>query len=572
MSQPYDLLVLQNVLLTMSLPGVDPTANIGAPGNATGAGFTEPVIEHKESKGEQIKEISHTGISLGLEVISKQYIYTGTYSWSTTDTPGKVLHAFPIHPEACNKYTDHVYQMFNTWTGGQKARIRIIGTAFYGGGLFFVRIPPNYTIDQVNAMDLSSYTAFPHADMDPKNISSIDIDIPDYRVGHFHHGPLELSDSTSFAGWLAIVVNARLVTQSPEIHSIDLRVEMAGDYTFRVPGPIRTGPTETGGPILDGHLNKIPDEIGTDDVVSTLGGTVVTVQSTDRNRITNGNVFTINSEGKFLYTPGENATLAVKKHDYWDPTVRAARSDWYDDSKGVQTHLLLAQVDPPGPTQSKYSSSAEIGLWAPVNIRWGSKNGTWVFNPQAEQAGGSHVAQVTFQNDAHPMVVTLSTAPGYPTPMTTYMWGGGGLSEAFELTDMGDFLVPADIDPAIGKESFVTFATNGETTMNAQLRSWAEDIASFKGSWPTGAAAMYQGYDKSGVLVGNFKLRSTGLLYTSPSKNTTRLPVVSFKFDQWVPEETPIPVVMAQQAMYLHSNVNSLVKKEMRLMRASMRT
>jgi hypothetical protein len=556
----------------MSLPGVDPTAGIGAPGNATGAGFTEPVIEHKESKSEQNKEISHTGISLGLEVVSKQFIYSGTYQWSTTDSPGKVLHAFPIHPEACNKYTDHVYQMFNTWTGGQKARVRIIGTAFYGGGLFFVRIPPNYTIDQVNAMDLSSYTAFPHADMDPKNISSIDIDIPDYRVGHFHHGPLKLDDSTSFAGWLAIVVNARLVTQSPEIHSIDLRVEMAGDYIFKVPGPIRSGPTESGGPIAEAHLTGIPDALGCDDNLTLLGGTAVTVQSTDRNKMINGNVFMVNSDGKFTFRVGENASLAVGNHKYWDDKIRNMRKNWLDDSREVPIDLTLRQTgNTPGPTINTYETAAAEGQWAPINLRWGSQNGAFVLNPP-DDIGITRIVNINFLDTDDPIIYTLGQAPSYIFPKTVIMWGGANVSSSFDITDMGNFLVPDDVDPNVGPESLVTFATNHEMTMCAQLRTWAEDLIAFSGSWPVGAAALYQGLDARGNPVGYFKLRSSGFLYTSPTKNTTKMDVVKFKFDQWVPDKAPIPVVMTQQAAFLHANVTNLVKKEMRLIRASTRT
>lgn len=547
----------------MAVAGVDPTINLGAPGNATNVAFVEPVIESSETKSEQRKEISHTGIDLGLDVISKQFVYTGTYTWSTTDQPGKVLHVFPIHPEACNKYTDHVYQMFNVWTGGQKARIRIIGTAFYGGGLYFVRIPPNYTIEQVNAMDLSSYTAFPHADMDPKNLSSIDLDLPDYRIGHFHQGPLELSNPQSFAGWLAIVVNARLVTQSPEISSIDLRVEMAGDFLYKVPGPIRDLPSEATGPISEANL-FVPNLTGCDDAVHMINHTNLVVCNVAQNKFWNGTCFQVRGDtGKFNYSY-DKVTLPPNNDNFWATEITAVRNTYFGD--GFQSIMNMMQLY----NQEERTMSTPIYLdgtanWMHRNLRQNVSSGLTIIS---EKAGGTsefvHLLSVNFDGPDAKVIYKFAPGDGPIPAAATFFFASRNNDSPLDIQLVAPLMTP--IDPNTTGESYVALTTNGHLSLNSQARSWAQDLKNFAGQWPSGAAALYDGYDSAGLLKLRLKLRADGHMYTTATNATYASPVEVLKFSQWVPENQPIVPPPAQVECSMRAHMGQKIEKEMRKM------
>lgn len=547
----------------MAVAGVDPTINLGAPGNATNVAFVEPVIESSETKSEQRKEISHTGIDLGLDVISKQFVYTGTYTWSTTDQPGKVLHVFPIHPEACNKYTDHVYQMFNVWTGGQKARIRIIGTAFYGGGLYFVRIPPNYTVEQVNAMDLSSYTAFPHADMDPKNLSSIDLDLPDYRIGHFHQGPLELSNPQSFAGWLAIVVNARLVTQSPEISSIDLRVEMAGDFLYKVPGPIRDLPSEATGPISDANL-FIPNLTGCDDAMHVINHTNLVVCNVAQNKFHNGNCFQVRGDtGKFNYTY-DKVTLPPNNDNFWATEITAARNAYFGDGfQPAQNYMTLFNEEDRTMTSPIYLTGSNN--WTHYNLRQNLAAGTVIVTTSASGSPQFvHLLNINFDGPDAKILFKFSPGDGPLPSAATFMLAPLPNSSPFDLQEAAPLMNPLEANTT--GESFVALTTNGQNTINAQARSWAQDLKRFAGEWPSGAAALYDGYDSAGVLKLRLKLRADGHMYTIATNASYTSTVESLKFSQWVPENQPIVPPPAQVEASMRAFMGQKIEKEMRKM------
>jgi hypothetical protein len=555
-----------SIIFIMSVAGVDPTINIGAPGNATNVAFVEPVIESSETKTEQRKEISHTGINLGLDVISKQFVYTGTYTWSTTDQPGKVLHVFPIHPESCNKYTDHVYQMFNVWTGGQKARVRIIGTAFYGGGLYFVRIPPNYTIEQVNAMDLSSYTAFPHADMDPKNLSSIDLDLPDYRIGHFHQGPLELSNPQSFAGWMAIVVNARLVTQSPEISSIDLRVEMAGDFIYKVPGPIRDVPSEATGPIAAGNL-FVPNLTGCDDCIHTINHTNLVVCNAAQKKFHNGAVFQVRGDnGNFNYT-FDKASVPTGNSALWRTAIEYARSRYFGDPWQTVQNLVRIFDQATRTMANPITLNAAL-TWEHRNLRQNNRYGVSVLSETDITWEVVHLIDVDFE--AQDGSIHWKFAPGDgPLPKAaTFLHQPNPDTAPFDLSQVKPLLTPLEDNPS--GESYVAISTNSQSAINSQARAWAQDLRDFKGQWPSGAAALYEGFDQAGVLKLRLKLKADGHMYTTATTASYTSTVETLKFSQWVPENQPITPPPAQVEVAMRAHMGEKIEKEMRKMTRAM--
>lgn len=540
----------------MSLAGVDPTATTGIPGSADAVSQLERTMERVEPVAEKKEDIAHTNITMGIDVLTKQFIYLGTYTWRTTDAPGKVIAMFPIHPDSCNDYTQHVYQMFNAWVGGQKARIRIIGTAFYGGGLYFVRIPPNFTSADINAMNLQGFTAFPHADMDPKVISSIDMDLQDYRQNHFHTGELDLTNSQSFAGWLAIVVNARLVTQSTEISSIDLRVEMAGSYTFQVPRPIRVAQTEASGPLGPQSLN-IPALSGCDDMISNCYNTRLVVCPSNLKKVSNGNVFMKRAGGAWTYNLGINASLTQggPKAERWTNIVTRARNDMnaktfsalgipymrydYQDSN----YQIAAAVDMAPYTPSHGTIQFN---WKTINACAGaSLTGAWK-NTGDESSYYGVLSHINFYADSYYNPIehvmdfeTDSVATHDGTIAIDNTQFVIDLKSLFETTD---FMVPNLDDPEMNGESYVCVLTNNGHSASAQAKQWREDLETFT-SWPVGNAALYEVVDPAGTVAGYVKLRENGHAYSSAVAGNVAFPVNSkLRFRQWVPNNEPIPV------------------------------
>jgi len=298
----------------MSLAGVDPTAQTGVTGGVENTMQMEPTAEQREAPAEKSRELDHTNIGMSMDVLTRQFIYQGTYQWSTSDAPGSVIATFPIHPDTCNMYTSHVYKMFGAYVGGMKARMRIIGTAFYGGGIYMVRIPPQYKPSDIATFGLAGLTAFPHTDVDPKNLDSVDILLEDFRSEHFHTGPLNTNDPKSFGGWLALVVNARLVTQTAEIRSLDLRMEFAGDFQFQVPVPIRTAQTAANGPLVSLNFAELA---GSDDSTSQTYSTYLSVLPVQDKTINSGNIFHRAAGGKYYYDEN-NSKITGKGAATWN--------------------------------------------------------------------------------------------------------------------------------------------------------------------------------------------------------------------------------------------------------------
>lgn len=537
----------------MSLAGVDPTAMNGTPGSAMGTTAPEPVIEMKESNSTKTQEIDHTNISLGLDILHKQYIYNGTYTWKTTDEPGSVIALFAIHPDSCNAYTAHVYQMFNAWVGGMKTRIRIIGTAFYGGGLFFVRIPPNFTSEDIEKMNLTNFTSFPHTDMDPKNLESIDVNLEDYRAQHFHSGPLDLSNANSFAGWLAIVVNARLVTQSDAIHAIDLRVDMAGNFKFQVAAPIRAVQSQATGPLSDRSL-VVKSLKGCDDISSVMNSTQLVGIANTQNKWTNGNVFCQafgnTPDGEWTFT-GLNSVWATAgaAADEWSKIVTMARQKHLEASTAENSLMPIWFTNGNDSNKLPFSAYHAINagskmIWMPINFRYGSNNGTTVLDTTGVANWGTrHITDIFFFTDAINIYLNHQafTSGESATVVMLGQLATDHVREPMDIDDMKSFFVPISPDPAIGSESYVGVETNNGHTLNAQAAEWGADIRAFS-SWPEGQAALYKGFSAEGTLSAFIKFRKNGLAYTAALPASISLNVATLRFEQWVPENDAIPL------------------------------
>lgn len=192
-------------------------------------------LEQLPSNPSQIaQDTSIEGVS---HVLERDWIWKETVSVSTTMSPGTVFSIMPIHPFQCNRFVRHVAQMFNCWTGGMHIRLRMMATAFYGGSLRVGFLPPNLTPTQIRNMPLDVLTVYPNNDFDPKNTNWVHFSTTDERDVAFHYmsnnaDGYDPSDKRSFGGYIVLFVAGRLVTQSPEISSINIVVETAGNFEF----------------------------------------------------------------------------------------------------------------------------------------------------------------------------------------------------------------------------------------------------------------------------------------------------------------------------------------------------
>jgi len=178
-----------------------------------------------------------TSIETVDHVMKRDWIWKETVTVSTTMAPGTVFAIFPIHPFECNRFVKHVGEMFNCWTGGMLLRMRMMATAFYGGSIRVGYLPPNMTKNQIRNMSLDVLTVFPNDDFDPKNTTWTHFATPDERDVAYHYisnnpSGWDENDKRSFGGYIVLYVAGRLVTQSPELSSINIIIESAGNFNF----------------------------------------------------------------------------------------------------------------------------------------------------------------------------------------------------------------------------------------------------------------------------------------------------------------------------------------------------
>lgn len=545
----------------MSVAGVDPTAVTGIPGSAERVEQLERVAETRETVSSRKEDVAHTNINMGLNVLWQQFIYVGTYSWLTTDSPGKVIAVFPIHPDATNSFTSRVYSMFNVWVGGAKYRIRIIGTAFYGGGLYFVRIPPEFKLDEIHQMNLSGFSAFPHMDMDPKNIDSIDIDMQDYRSTHFHTGELDLNNPNSFGGYLAIVVNARLVTQSSEIPSLDLRVEAAGNFDFKVPRPIREAPSEATGPLSARSLD-VKTLSGCDDMTTAYRSCDLVANPNTAAYAYTGNIFHVEAGGLYKYRAGVNAELnsyvPEPFRQKWMETIRKARQDKIEGTfKGLACWYQYANfVDDKHRLFTPFPDKDQVS-WKQINFRkrmettagWNDDklygvltNVNWGETLQGDDYIGFTADTETTHSGTLPWDLHLTDPNQFATIYNSY-----------------PLLSPINPDPRVGRNSYITLSTNHGNSVSTQAAQWAEDLARFQ-SWPVGSAARYKAISGTGQVLGYFHLHQDGHMFGPPTDTTVKLTNVHFlEFDQWVDDGEEIPLAQPMMTTYMQAQMNNAV-------------
>nr|QJI53561.1 MAG: hypothetical protein 2 [Picornavirales sp.] len=190
----------------------------------------------------------------------EQFLYNSTFTWSTSDQPGKLLWSMPVTPLAYNKITARLATIYNAWGGGVDVNVKIAGTGFHAGALVVVRIPPNYSPeDFAGSFD---FTAFEYVVFDPKMLEVMSMHIGDQRQINYHYvnAESESPESWDIGGHVAVYVQMALNTASTGTQQIQATVwtRLAQDFTFsqlRMPRQITDQKTDQIPTVLLSALN-----------------------------------------------------------------------------------------------------------------------------------------------------------------------------------------------------------------------------------------------------------------------------------------------------------------------------
>lgn len=199
------------------------------------------------------------------QVLHQNWIWRNTFTIDTTMKPGHIIGTIKIHPKNFHEYLAHVAEMFLTWTGSGKIRTRFMATFQFGGSFRLGFLPPKFTEQQVNNMPITTLTAYPNIDLDPKNTMWTEFQASDERNVLFHWMDDVTSEKPeSFGGWFVFYVAAPLVVTG-EMSQISMLVECAGGFEFA-----QLAPLSSVSPVRSGWLDAaacvdILDAQGCDD-------------------------------------------------------------------------------------------------------------------------------------------------------------------------------------------------------------------------------------------------------------------------------------------------------------------
>lgn len=236
----------------------------GEPGMVTGT----PQIDVQAIPSKK-GEISHTTAVEDISfLLYRDYIFLAEYTIDTTMLPGHVFAIIPIHPSACNPYVEYFSKPFNAWNGTMGIRTRFMANAFNGGSFRIGWLPPNLNPTEIRTMPLSSLTAYPNRDLDPKNTDWMHYMANDERNVMFHwmtDGP-DYTKPESFGGYIVMYVVGSLVTGQAQIGTVSMVVEAVGNFTFKQPSPrFKNISPVSNGPLSQDAITDITYAMGCDD-------------------------------------------------------------------------------------------------------------------------------------------------------------------------------------------------------------------------------------------------------------------------------------------------------------------
>jgi hypothetical protein len=545
--------------------------------------------------GERSKsEIGHTEATETITGIYNQHnIVKGTFPWSTTDPVGKVICMFANHPNECNFLTAYIYALFTAWIGTIEFNFRILGTAFMGGSLAFILVPPTYTREQALALTREEASIFPYTELDPKLTEGFSFKLTDFRKQHFHTGPFIETDPESFGGWIICQVWGALnVSPNTEGAILNMIVTCKGAYDFQRIHPPFNGLHATQGP-LSYSIQPIGYQSGCDDRGSLPGTTRINLSTLTT--ITNGAWFAgrpssaepwlIPSDIVGILSPG-NAWNGVTVGDWrifrdfmlaqrellrttgecrvnWvsnpankqevNPStkIRYALTDTLEELSLAACIPLNARVLPTTPALVYYSTAGNLNFQHPL--------GSLALNIFTDPVIGKCL-EITCTGNIDNGVTCLT----FPENMQNDM--------SQEL--MWNVHTPIN-EPLLAGEKIVGFTGFGGGSWSAQTTEMARDLQDYP-HWPARQSAIYAVYNPqdSDVLM-YMRVSSSGVCSTryTGSSMTINNAHLSLKFVQWLPDNASMPAnppSLTQYTIGAEANYRVELEREMKKLRREM--
>lgn len=495
--------------------------------------------------------IAQTTSAITLPVLQSQdWIWHNTYTVSTEMPPGTIFAIIPNHPEKCNFVSNHLHQLFNTWVGNMVLRFRLLATAFYGGSIRVAILPPSYTETEIANIPLEVLTAYQNTDLDPKNTIWNHCKSTDQREYAFHYNkPYDTNDRTTFGGYIVFFVAGKLVTQSPEISTIQMIVETKGEYIYdqpRVPPSISLTRHPLEG-IVNIALRQQPlaESFVPTDTLMVLPNTV--------NSITSGNLGHQGVGMKEYMRPGfipEGASITdANKFKYLTPTASSklkpvgrtrANGVFYQPSS-LAIYDYDAEVKDP-----QYINWVESSIENPPQFRlsqvvWNEAHDGLIL----KTSDSTIVATQTGDNEQYEAFDIKGQSyfkRGVPT--FTAMMG----RETYETITYPRPSASSGLSivPIVAGESIVLFAENMWGVYNTQtqlishaLQSYPIDMQKSNTSW------VYQMVNQNGTPILTLRLNPNGVFTTNKASALVKYPVsseeVKLRFVAELPINDPLP-------------------------------
>nr|QJI53554.1 MAG: hypothetical protein 2 [Picornavirales sp.] len=316
-----------------------------APTGITVSGIGVPGVTPQEA---QTHALAQNGVD---PILYQQFIHNSNFTWSTSDQPGKLLWSMPITPKKFNKITARLATIYNIWTGGVDLNFKLAGTGFHAGALVMVRLPPNYTAEELAGT--FDFTAFEYIVIDPKQLEVASLHVGDQRPVNYHYTNPEKEQPGSWdiGGTIAVYVQMALNTASTGTQQIQVNVwtRLARDFAFvqlRMPREITDNETDFVPSALLEALNfNLYNNIGGD---GTLDFSLSTFRPSSTLRILPSSVIKLLSgtEGTHALDGSKNGIYALKPNNSYGPTntkilQAATLGDYTIDSIRVQFSGLI---------------------------------------------------------------------------------------------------------------------------------------------------------------------------------------------------------------------------------------
>jgi len=486
-----------------------------------------------------------TGSETLQQVLYGNYIYRNTFTVDPTMKPGHVFGYIAIHPMNVNDYITHVARMFATWTGNFLTRARFLANFANGGSFRIGFLPPIFTEHEIQNLPISTLTAYPNMDLDPKNTEFVHFKCSDERNIAFHWmRELDSLTQQDFGGWVIFYVVGPLVQSLQTTGSVSLIVECCGNFQFDQIRPISSiGPNPPdSGPLPASVTSNLQFQLGCDDWLVNDRHFAVQVNPSSQVSMPCGWWFA-NAVGGGLPSArasGSKASpnmLALRtsiENGTLDVVPRAPAITDIPGSSGTSTLIRFNSnsICPPNATSDYYQLTFNLAQALDSGL------GEW-----------SNDKTITENNPTRPFYFSASS-PNFHDHSDVEGYIGPGSSKAHiqnavEFSGISFTNDDSSLKTILPNESIVSFSNLSFRTTNLQTRQMAIALKSMIFNPDISYLYELHSADTSGPLL-IMRLCPSGMWTTIGSASTLIInkPGAEFflRFVQTLPVTTPIPV------------------------------